>query len=96
MEETNESIEAPKNSKTPAQLENVKKARAKKKEVDDARKEDRERQRAEKNFERLLDLFEKVRIEPPPEVPRPSVERPKPQAKVTAEPAKKKVFLRFY
>ena len=90
MADTEESVEAPKPTKTPAQLEAVKEARAKKAENDEARMQERERLRAEARFEKLLDLFEKVRIEPPP----PDVQKP-PRVAVKAKPETKEVFLRF-
>ena len=98
--DTVEAVKTPKvrPQKTEAQLETIKKARSKKAENDEARQAERERLSAERRFERLLDLFDKVRIEPPVEVPKKEpepVERPKPQAKLRVEPAKKEVFLRF-
>ena len=96
MEDTNEGVEAPKSgasrpvgnqkdsSKTPAQMENVKKARAKKAELDEARLAEKERLKAEARFDKLLELFEKVRVEAPAEVeevkPKPK-SKPKPKAK---------------
>ena len=71
MNEDSEGVEAPKKGKTPAQLETIKKARAKKAELDEARLGEKERLKAEARFDKLLELFEKVRIEtpePPPAV----------------------------
>ena len=71
MNEDSEGVEASKKGKTPAQLETIKKARAKKAELDDARLGEKERLKAEARFDKLLELFEKVRIEtpePPPAV----------------------------
>ena len=81
MSDTNdESVEAPKKPKTPAQLENVKKARAKKAELDEARLGDKERLKAEARFDKLLELFDKVRIETPESVPEPPKKtKPKPK-----------------
>ena len=109
MNDTEDVVEAPKvrPPKTEAQLETIKKARAKKAEHDDARIQERERLKAEARFEKLLDLFEKVRIEPPPEVPKKKrpvkpateedgpVQKPKPRAVVEAKPQTREVFLRF-
>ena len=81
MDDT-ESVEATKPTKTPAQLETVKKARAKKKENDEARIQEKERLKAEARFDRLLELFDKVRVEEPPEPKR----KPKPAPIREAEP----------
>ena len=96
MTEDTEGVEAPKSgasrpvgnqkdsSKTPAQLETIKKARAKKAENDEARLAEKERLKAEARFDKLLELFEKVRVEAPAEVeevkPKPK-SKPKPKAK---------------
>ena len=96
--EIDDTVEAPKKtSKSPAQLETIKKARDKKAELDKSRLEERERLKAEARFDKLLELFDQVRIQQPPEVP----ERPKnpkkepvPQLKVLAEEPRK-VSLRF-
>ena len=113
MEETNEvevGVEAPKTRppKTEAQLENVKKARVKKAENDQARIDEKERLKAEARFDRLLELFDQVRLGDPH---RPAVEevrtvRPveevRPVTKVRRavevipdKVQKKEVFLRF-
>ena len=81
MNEDSEGVEAPKKGKTPAQLETIKKARAKKAELDDARLGEKERLKAEARFDKLLELFEKVRIE----TPEPPVKKPKPKPKPLAE-----------
>jgi hypothetical protein len=78
MSDTNDdSVEAPKKGKTPAQMENVKKARTKKAENDEARLAEKERLKAEARFDKLLELFDKVRVESP-EPPKP---KPKPKPK---------------
>ena len=112
MDDT-ESLEAPKpvvKAKTPAQLETVKKARAKKQENDDSRIQEKERLKAEARFDRLLELFDKVRVEEPPEPKRkPSkpaqpdeeeeddepVQRPKPKAVIKRSPTTGAINLRF-
>jgi len=88
----------------------VKLARGKKAALDQERLEEKERLTAEARFDRLLSLFDKVRIEEPPlapaapkavrkkrepEEPEPE-ELEKPKAKAIAKPATKEVFLRFY
>ena len=81
MTEDSEGVEAPK-SKTPAQLETIKKARAKKAELDEARLTEKERLKAEARFDKLLELFDKVRIESPepvPEPPKKTRAKPKPK-----------------
>lgn len=83
MNEDSEGVEAPKKGKTPAQLETIKKARAKKAELDEARLGEKERLKAEARFDKLLELFEKVRIETPE--PPPPVKKPKPKPKPLAE-----------
>ena len=102
MTEDTEGVEAPKSgasrpvgnqkdsSKTPAQLETIKKARAKKAENDEARLAEKERLKAEARFDKLLELFEKVRVEPPepePEPPKktPSRRKPKPKPEPVEE-----------
>ena len=113
MEDTNEvevevGVEAPKirPAKTEAQLENVKKARVKKAENDQARIDEKERLKAEARFDRLLELFDQVRLGDPH---RPAVEEVRPVRPVEEDvrpvrPAvevvpdkvqKKEVFLRF-
>ena len=102
-----EPLEAPKEKKprTPKQQETMKLARAKKAAIDQERLEEKERLKAEARFDKLLTLFDKVRIEEPappalkavrkkrePEEP----ELEKPKAKAIAKPATKEVFLRFY
>ena len=85
MSDTNdESVEAPKKGKTPAQMENMKKARAKKAELDEARMAEKDRLKAEARFDKLLELFEKVRVEvpaPEPEPPKKTKPKPKPKPK---------------
>lgn len=105
MSDTNEeSLEAPKKTKTPAQLENVTKARAKKAELDAARQAERDRLAAERRFDKLLELFDQVRVEPTPRVAKPkpapipededdTVQRPK--AVIKAEPPARTINLRF-
>ena len=114
MEDANEvevedqvGVEAPKTRppKTEAQLENVKKARVKKAENDQARIDEKERLKAEARFDRLLELFDQVRLgdphRPVEEVRpvRPAVEdvRPvRPAVEVIPDKVQKKeVFLRF-
>ena len=116
MEDTNEvevevGVEAPKirPAKTEAQLENVKKARVKKAENDQARIDEKERLKAEARFDRLLELFDQVRLgdpQRPPveEVPvtkvRPAVEvtptKVRPAVEVVPDKVQmKEVFLRF-
>jgi hypothetical protein len=85
MSEDTEGLEAPKSSKTPAQLETIKKARAKKAENDEARMAEKERLKAEARFDRLLSLFDVVRIE----TPEPEPEPPKPKAKPKPKPKPK-------
>ena len=116
MEDANEvevedqvGVEAPKTRppKTEAQLENVKKARVKKAENDQARIDEKERLKAEARFDRLLELFDQVRLGDPQ---RPAVEevRPvRPVEEVTPTKVrravqvipdkvqKKEIFLRF-
>ena len=86
----------------------MKLARAKKAELDEQRLAEKERLKAEARFDKLLSMFESVRVESPPAVqkavrkkPRPvpepedeELERPK--VKATANPVTKEVFLRFY
>ena len=75
-------MEAPKKPKTPAQLETIKKARAKKAELDEARLGEKERLKAEARFDKLLELFEKVRVEVPEPLPEPPpVKKAKPKPK---------------
>ena len=82
MNEDSEGVEAPKPTKTPAQLETIKKARAKKAENDEARLAEKERLKAEARFDKLLELFEKVRVEAPePEPEPPPVKKAKPKPK---------------
>ena len=85
MNEDSEGVEAPKVKvgKTPAQMETIKKARAKKAELDEARLGEKERLKAEARFDRLLSLFDKVRIETPEPVPEAP---PKPKAKPKPKP----------
>ena len=99
MEDANEvevGVEAPKirPAKTEAQLENVKKARVKKAENDQARIDEKERLKAEARFDRLLQLFDQVRFGDPH---RPAVEEDiRPVTKVRpADVQKKDIFLRF-
>jgi hypothetical protein len=75
-------------TRTPAQLENVKKARAKKQELDDSRIQEKERLKAEARFDKLLELFEKVRVEEPvlKPVPEEPVLKKKPRAVVKKPP----------
>jgi hypothetical protein len=104
--EVEDTVEAPKRStKSPAQLETIKKARDKKAELDKSRLEERERLKAEARFDKLLELFDQVRIQAP-EVPEVKVsrakkpkaeepvEKPRPQVQVRAEEPRK-VSLRF-
>jgi hypothetical protein len=106
-----EPLEAPKVKKprTPKQQETMKLARAKKASLDQERLDEKERLKAEARFDRLLSLFDKVRIEEPPPVAaapkavrkkrEPEPEEPeleKPKLKAIAKPATKEVFLRFY
>ena len=102
MDNTEDSVEAPKKStKSPAQLETIKKARDKKAELDKSRLEERERLKAEARFDKLLELFDQVRIQQPdiPAVPvlepvRPKKPKPEePRPKVPDDP--RKVSLRF-
>jgi len=92
MSDTNdESVEAPKKGKTPAQMENVKKARAKKAELDEARLAEKERLKAEARFDKLLELFDKVRVESPePEPPKKAPTRRK--AKPKPEPVEEEPY----
>jgi hypothetical protein len=96
-----EPLEAPKVKKprSAKQQETVKLARSKKAELDQGRLEEKERLKAEARFDRLLTLFDRVRVEEPParkqkEPEEPELERPK--VKAAANPATKEVFLRFY
>jgi hypothetical protein len=105
-----EPLEAPKVKKprTPKQQETMKLARAKKASLDQERLEEKERLKAEARFDKLLTLFDKVRVEEPPvpaalkvvrkkREPEPEeAELEKPKAKAIAKPATKEVFLRFY
>ena len=111
MSDTEETLEAPKEKKPRSvkQQETVKVARAKKAELDHGRLEEKERLKAEARFDKLLTLFEKVRVEEPP--PPTAVikkrqpvarktepedeELEKPKVKATANPDTKEVFLRF-
>ena len=114
MEDTNEvevevGVEAPKirPAKTEAQLENVKKARVKKAENDQARIDEKERLKAEARFDRLLELFDQVRLGDPHRPAVEEVRHVRPAVEVTPTkviPAvdvipdkvqKKEVFLRF-
>jgi nitric oxide reductase activation protein len=108
MSDTEETLEAPKEKKprTVKQQETMKLARAKKAELDDERQAEKERLKAEARFDKLLTLFEKVRVEEPPipkavlkkRQPRPEPEDEElemPKLKATANPATKEVFLRF-
>ena len=103
MEDTTEvGVEAPKTRppKTEAQLEKVKKARVKKAELDQARIDEKERLKAEARFDRLLELFDQVRLGDPH---RPAVEedirhvtKVRPAVEVRpVEVQKKDIFLRF-
>jgi hypothetical protein len=75
--EPEDTVEAPKKtSKSPAQLETIKKARDKKADLDKSRMEERERLKAEARFDKLLELFDQVRIQAP-EVPEVKTTRPK-------------------
>ena len=88
MTEDSEGVEAPKPTKSPAQLETIKKARAKKAELDEARLGEKERLKAEARFDRLLELFDKVRIESPEPVPVPPKKtraKPKPKPELLTE-----------
>ena len=76
MNEDSEGVEASKKGKTPAQLETIKKARAKKAELDEARLGEKERLKAEARFDKLLELFEKVRVEAPVPEPEPPKKTP--------------------
>ena len=106
-----EPLEAPKVKKprTEKQQETMKLARAKKAAIDQERLEEKERLKAEARFDRLLTLFDRVRIEEPPLAPaapkavrkvKREPEEPeeleRPKAKAIAKPATKEVFLRFY
>ena len=111
MSDTEETLEAPKEKKPRSvkQQETVKVARAKKAELDHGRLEEKERLKAEARFDKLLTLFEKVRVEEPP--PPTAVikkrqpvarktepedeELEKPKVKATANPDTNEVFLRF-
>ena len=114
MEDTNEvevevGVEAPKirPAKTEAQLENVKKARVKKAENDQARIDEKERLKAEARFDRLLELFDQVRLGDPHRPAVEEVRHVRPAVEVTPTkviPAvdvipdkvqKKDIFLRF-
>ena len=114
MEDTNEvdvevGVEAPKirPAKTEAQLENVKKARVKKAENDQARIDEKERLKAEARFDRLLELFDQVRLGDPQRPPVEEVRPVRPVEEVTPTKVrravevipdkvqKKEVFLRF-
>ena len=80
-------MEAPKKPKTPAQLETIKKARAKKAELDEARLGEKERLKAEARFDKLLQLLDVVRIETSEPVPEPPpVKKSKPKPKPKPEP----------
>ena len=94
MEDANEvevedqvGVEAPKTRppKTEAQLENVKKARVKKAENDQARIDEKERLKAEARFDRLLELFDQVRLGDPqrPPVEEVPVTKVRPAVEVT-------------
>lgn len=74
------SMEKARKPRTEAQLQNVVKARAVKKEKDDATKGQKERERLERRFDKLVDMFEQVRIQAPvAPAPQPvKVKRPAP------------------
>ena len=105
-----EPLEAPKVKKprSEKQQETMKLARQKKASLDQGRLEEKERLKAEARFDKLLTLFEKVRVEEPPtpkavlkrRQPQPvAPEEPeleKPKVKALASPPSKEVFLRFY
>jgi len=97
--EVEDTVEAPKKStKSPAQLETIKKARDKKAELDKSRLEERERLKAEARFDKLLELFDQVRIQQP-EVPEAKVPRLAPEPEEPVEKPRpqvpRKVSLRF-
>ena len=90
-----EELEKPKKPRTEAQKETIKKAREAKASMDAEKRELKAREKAEKNFEKLLNLFDTVKLqqeasssesddEPPP----------KKQLKVEA-PTKREILLRF-